>query len=376
MFAKPFNFILVYVVTVFNMTILVSPLVAILIPFIDRRRLTLNISGSMLSQLEMAFFWVIFLVSFFMLCYLFLDMVFGFSVRSSLKNCKRFEKMKDYDFLSNIFDEVKDKFAQKDVKLYIKNSDEVNAFAVASFGRRSVVLTSGIINRYLEESDSPREFLFAIRSILGHEMSHLINKDFLPTYLIIANQKATNFMSWFLNLFFGYAVRFSSIMPLGGRFMGELMIGVYGVLNFVLSSFNRYIVYNVYEFLRKFSSRSIEFRCDKQSALAFGGPNMAFALSFLGESGYFTLFSTHPGTRKRIEKVKYIDLEDKIIRPSFIDSFSNWLTMMIIFVICMAFAKLASVDLLIRQYIYRHEEINHKIHFFLMFIKDFCLKLF
>ena len=33
-----------------------------------------------------------------MLLYLVLDFLFGFSVKSSLKGCKRYEKIKDYDF--------------------------------------------------------------------------------------------------------------------------------------------------------------------------------------------------------------------------------------------------------------------------------------
>lgn len=371
MFAKPFNLILVYIVTVFNMTILACPLIALIIPFLDKSSLTINISNSLFIKIKLAIFIILFLVSFFMLCYFLLDLIFGFAVRSSLKNCKRFEKYKEYDFLSNIFEEVKEKFNEKTVKLYIKNSDEVNAYAVASFGRKAMVLTSGMINHYLNQSENPKEFLFSIRSIMGHEMSHLINKDFLPTYLIIANQRATNFVSSLLNIFFNFAARFSAMIPYGGRFGAELMFITYNILHFFFSFFNRFIVFTIYEFLRKFVSRSLEYRCDRQSARAFGGKNMAFALSFLGKSGYFTLFSTHPATQKRIKKVQKIELDDSIIRPNFADSFSNYLSMMFLLITSIVFAKKAGVDLLVRSYIRDHEAIHQQIRTLYNLIRGF-----
>ena len=44
----------------------------------------------------------------------------------------------------------------------------------------------------------PKAFLSAIRSVMAHEMSHLVNKDFLPTYIILINQKFTNFVSYII----------------------------------------------------------------------------------------------------------------------------------------------------------------------------------
>jgi len=139
------------------------------------------------------------------------------------------------------------------------------------------------------------------------------------------------------------------------------MIEVYNLLNFVISAFNRFVVSNIYEFLRRFVSRAIEYRCDRQSAEAFGGKNMAFALSFLGESGYFTLFSTHPNTKKRIDKVQNIEMVDDVIRPRFIDDLTNYFSFMFLLVLCLFFAKKANVDLLIREYVRNHEAINNKL---------------
>lgn len=369
MFAKPFNLVLVYIVTVFNMAILSSPLIAFLIPFINYKSQTLEISDSILAKLKLAIFLILFFVSFFMLFYLFLDLLFGFAIKSSLKNCTPYNKIKDYDFLSKIFEEVKEKFAQNNVALYIKKSDEINAFAVASFGRKAIVLTSSLIDHYLEKSQNPKEFLYAIRSVISHEMSHLINKDFLPTYLIIANQKATNFVAYFLDIIFNFFTRFSYYTPYIGRFTSSLMNKTHFFLSVFFSFFNRFIVFNIYEFLRKFSSRAIEYRCDKQASQAFGGQNMAFALSFLGKSGYFTLFSTHPATQKRIEKVKNIDIENGVINPRFADVLSNYFSIMFLIIICLIFAKKAAIDLLVREYIRNHETIHNKLIFLINMIK-------
>lgn len=361
MFAKPINLVLVYIVTIFNISILASPLIALLVPFINRHTATLTLTPDLLDKLKLAAFILLFLVSFLMLVYFILDFLFGFAMRASLKGCKRFEKIKDYDFLSKIFEEVKDKFGEKSVKLYIKESDEINAFAVSSLNGKAIVLTSGIIDHYLAGSEDPKEFLYALRSIMAHEMSHLVNKDFLPTFLIMANQKVTNFVSYIVGIIFTFSARAMSFMPMGGRIASNLMFEVYGILNFVLNAFNRFVVFNVYEFLRRWVSRSIEYRCDRQAGEAFGGKNMSLALSFLGESGYFTLFSTHPATKKRMDKVQNVEIEDDIIKPRFIDGLSNYFAMMFLIILCLYFAKQGHIDIFVRDYIRNHEAINNKL---------------
>lgn len=371
MLSKPIHFILVYIITVFNISILFCPLLAALIPFVSRKGLAFSISGSVVDKAVIAFFFLIFLVSVLMLAYFFLDFIFGFAVRASLKGCRRFEKVKEFDFLAKIFEQAKIKFGERHVKLYIKESAEVNAYAVASFGRKAVILTSGLIKDYLRNSKNPEDFLRSIRSIIGHEMSHLINKDFLPTYMIIANKNAVNFVSFILKVFFNILSKIVLFIPYGGRFFGLFMNETYSALNFVLNGFNKLIVNNLYEFLRKSISRSSEYRCDRQSAHAFGGANMARSLSFLGESGYFTVFATHPSTKSRMKKVKDIQAKNKVIRPIFMDSISNYLAFLMLFIVCLYFAKQAGVDVMVRYYVRQHDEIHMKMNFLWSLIKGF-----
>jgi len=358
MFSKPLSIILVYLVTLCNLVVLSAPLFLLLLPFVHVEGSILAIDSGAFAKFKLAFLLLIFAVSFLMLFFLFLDMLFGFSVRSSLKNCIPYEKIKDYDFLTDLFDQVKNKFGVRNVRLYIKKSDEVNAFAVSSFHKRRVVLTKGLINHYLDNCKDSREFLYALRSIIGHEMSHLVNKDFLPTFLIITNQKATNIVSNIIFVIFNVLIRFGSRFTLGSSIYVRSLEYLYVMVNYVLTLFNRLIVYNVYELLRKFISRSIEYRCDNQSAKAFGGKNMALALSMLGDNGYFTLFSTHPGTLRRIKKVKNVKIKGSIVRPRFFDSLANYFSIMILLIICLYFAKLANIDYYVRILLQNHAEIR------------------
>jgi Zn-dependent protease with chaperone function len=367
MFAKPISILLVYVVTIFNIAILATPILAVATPFISFQNSIIATDYSTFEKIKFSFVLLIFAVSFLMLGYLVLDFLFGFSLRASLKNCVRYEKIKDYDFLTDVFDQVKNKFGERSVKLYVKNSDEINAYAISSMGGRAIVLTKGLINHYLVECHDPKMFLYALRSVIGHEMSHLVNKDFLPTFLIITNQKITNFVSSIMHMIFSFGVRIFSMLP-GSRGTSRVMYDTYNVLNFFITAFNRFIVYNLYEFLRRFLSRSVEYRCDRQSAKAFGGQNMALALSMMGESGYFTLFSTHPRTKMRIKKVENIKMRDGITRPGFFDILSNYFSLMFLIVGCLYFAKQAHVDLMVRSYIKNHEAINRKVMAFWQFV--------
>jgi Zn-dependent protease with chaperone function len=105
-----------------------------------------------------------------------------------------------------------------------------------------------MIHHYLAESKNPQEFLLALRSIIGHEMSHLINKDFLPTFLILTNQKVTNFVSTILHFIFSLIIRGARIMPIGSETSVYTMRKAYWILNLVITAFNRLVVYNLYEF--------------------------------------------------------------------------------------------------------------------------------
>ena len=356
MLMKPLNLIIVYILTIINFIILLLPFLSVLMVVIHFNR---NLVMSKIAKFDFVLILnsLIFVVSFLMIFYLLLDFIFGFSVSSSLKNCKNYKKSKNYKFLDEIFCQVKQKFGRKDVKLYIKNSSEINAFAVGCMGKRVIVLTAGLINHALKNSKNKQEFLSMLLSIMGHEMSHLVNKDYLPALLIIVNQKATNLVSTILEILIRWPLIILSFFRLRSRIIFEIILFIYRFVNQIVTFFNAKIIFNLYEFIRRFISRSIEYRCDFQSSQAFGGFNMAKALSLFGNNGYITLFSTHPNTKWRIKKVEKVTSKDIVIKPLTSSSISNYFALMILIIICASSAKVSNADIIIREFLANHPNL-------------------
>lgn len=363
MLVKPLNLIIVYILTIINFIILLMPFTAIII-------LLMNIDQEFvlakMGQVNFIFLLnlFIFIISFLMIFYLFLDFIFGFSLRSSMKGCTKYEKIKEYEFLEALMEQIHKAFGRKDVRLYIDKSMEINAFAVGSLGKKIIVLTQGLITHTLNNSKDRREFLFNLRSIMGHEMSHLINKDYLPALLIIVNEKVTHLISRLLELTLKIPLTILGYVRVRSRILFDIVMFIYSTVNRIFTAFNEKVVFNLYEFIRRFISRSIEYRCDRQAAQAFGGHNMAVALSLFGDNGYFTLFSTHPNTNKRIERVKNLTRKGKIIRPLISSSISNYLALLFLVIVCASTAKASEIDLVTRSYLAEnHEMIFAKISF-------------
>jgi Zn-dependent protease with chaperone function len=354
MFSKPLSLTLVYIITVFNFLILSLPFLVAIFPFIQIEENNIIFARYISFNPKIAMFFLIFIISSSMLIYLFLDFLFGFSVKMALKNCTRFDKLEGYEYLNGIFGEVKNKFGEKNVKLYISKSREINAFAVGSFGRKAIVITDGLIERYANNTDCDEEFLTGIRSILGHEMSHLINKDFLPGLIIITNQKITNFASGILSILFRITMQIIAYLRINNHITAYIITSIYNITDWILTFFNRYIIYNVYQFLKNFLSRSIEYRADRQSAKAFGGINMAFTLSLLGKSGYFTLFSTHPATQRRMKKVEVVEEKNAVIKGSILSRLFNLISIMLLPIICLYAAHLSKLDVFAKYYLYQN----------------------
>jgi Zn-dependent protease with chaperone function len=373
MFAKPINLMMVFIVTAFNLIILALPIISIISPYIEfgSNLSYIKLDAQLYESAKIAIFFLFFIASLFMLVYLFFDFIFGFSVRTSIRGCSEYSKLKDYKFLDDVFKQVQKKFKRKNVKLLIKKSDEINAFALGGIRTSYIVIAEGLINHYLTKSHNMDDFLLAIRSVMGHEMSHIINKDYLPTYLIITNQKITNFLSNSLYFLFTIIARAVAHIPYGGRPSSRVVYSTYTLFHFLLTLFNRVVVYNVYEFVRRFISRSIEYRCDKQSSQAFGGMNMSLALSMLGKRGYFTLFSTHPATQSRINKASKIEENNKQIKPSLINYISNIASFILLISICIYFAMLSQVDVMINAYIQNHEKIHQYLNQVISVIERF-----
>lgn len=276
-------------------------------------------------------------------------------MRRMRKGCIQFNKAKavygQQDILDS-FEWLKQKFKITNVKLYLDpNFSVVNAYAIGSFSGSTVTITMGLINQMQEKAANYDEFIDAVRAILGHEMSHLVNKDFLPGLLTNASESASNLISKIIRWLFICIATLFRIIPWIGWPIAKLIIVLYNLVNFVIMAFFNFIFMPLYNFLIKFFGRSIEYRCDRESAYAYGGDKMAKALEKLGAKGYFSLFSTHPTTSNRVKKVQNITPKNGTIRPGIINMLSNFLSLVLVVFICTYSWGLTNSPDLFRHYI-------------------------
>ncbi|HKK48848.1 MAG TPA: M48 family metalloprotease, partial [Alkalispirochaeta sp.] len=86
-----------------------------------------------------------------------------------------------------------DRFGVSNIRLYVNDDENVNAYAIQNPTRRVVVLTRGLLESFshlwtTEESDSETSendlanYSHAVAGIIGHELSHLKHTDNLPAW--------------------------------------------------------------------------------------------------------------------------------------------------------------------------------------------------
>lgn len=308
---KLLSFILIYILSIVNFAIILLPLMFFVVPIVIFKTNLID-TQSIVSIILFVFFLVSCLMNFIIL----LDFLFGFSSKKFLKNTQSYEKLKEYGIIINAFNEMKIIFNKPNVKLLISNSKAVNAFAVGNMRKQYIVLTCGLLDKYLLKLKTIDNFTLAIRCIIGHEMSHLVNRDYLPTLLLEINEYSTNIVSKIIYMFFRIFLVIFKIIPFFGKIFSYIVFGLYKMINFSLLFFYKYVIIPVYKLIYLKINRSKEFRCDMQSSLANGGLNMASALSILDDREYITLFSSHPKTKKRINYVKNIKPISGTIKPA------------------------------------------------------------
>ena len=310
MIYKLLSFILVYILSIINFVIILSPLFLIVVPIMISQSDYIK-SDSTLTVVLLMFL----IVSCLMILLMLIDYLFGISTRHFLKNTKEYTKIKNYDVLEGVFEDIKLQFTKPNVKLLIEDSTESNAFAVGNMGKQYIVITKGLISTYLMELKDKDYFLGCMKCIIGHEMSHLANRDYLPALLLQMNENATNIVSRIIFGFLNIFINIFQFIPFIGRPLASLIAMFYNAVDFVIFFFYKYVIVSIYKFCQLKVSRENEFRCDFQSAQANGGEMMAKALSVFGEGGYTTIFSTHPKTSVRINKVKKVAELHNIIKP-------------------------------------------------------------
>lgn len=118
--------------------------------------------------------------------------------------CRKIKRKDQIDYIEPIFKEVLkqarelDPHISEDVKLYIRNTQDVNAFAI---GRKTICITDGLLKAPVEQ----------IKATIAHEMGHIAHRDtdwilvisvgnFIVTFVYIIVRVFGKMMSTFFEL--------------------------------------------------------------------------------------------------------------------------------------------------------------------------------
>lgn len=184
-------------------------------------------------------------------------------------------------------------YLRKPFKLYMKNDDSINAFAV---GRNTICFNRGLLAL---DDDS-------IKGILAHEIGHHACRD--TTFLLVIS--ITNLMTNVIIIIAQFLINvisfvFALIFSSERNYIWAVLIRFILIIPFTLIVKFWQLICNL---LISYSARQNEYEADL-FALEIGyGPELRYALSLLDSSTtsyswYEKMFISHPETHKRIEKL-------------------------------------------------------------------------
>jgi len=330
MLLKPLHFILVYVIVVTRLTVSLLPigiLIYLILFFIGSSK------SDMMEYLNGICLCTIFLVSLYTAMYLFIDFIFGLSTR---KICGtkyiEYSHIPTLMWIDPIFKDAKRIFDTNNVQLYISKDESLNAFAVGSMRSNKIVITTGLIDYISSHVLNKRERFLAIAGIISHEMSHIINMDFLPGLLLSANQRFSDTIERVCNNIINSAKAIFGIVPIIGRIPAMILGAYYYIVKSILN-LGQQIIIGLSDTIALVISKNIEYRSDADAAMAFGPEGIGLALGIMRFNTYNSIFSTHPNINSRIKRVMTIEHLSPIILPSNITTFTNTIAITFSFVI-------------------------------------------
>ncbi len=207
--------------------------------------------------------------------------------------------------LQPLFNEVytkarlKDPSISKNVKLYMKDVDYANAYAI---GRETICITKGLLN-----ADGN-----TIKGVLAHEFGHLSHKDTDLIQVISVGNLFITIISFFIRIIFaiaGFFIAFVGVMmgrdeALQGIEMGSIM---FLIPNTIISVF-MWLWTRLGILLMMSASRNEEYAADAFAKEIGYGDALCSFLSFRTsgkEQGLFAaLSSSHPSNSSRLARLK------------------------------------------------------------------------
>jgi Zn-dependent protease with chaperone function len=183
--------------------------------------------------------------------YLFLDLFFGFTVATLVKDCKDISTLEEFSLHKKLFDETLNEFDMDDVKFLLQESQEVNAFAVLTLRKKYVVVTTAMLNHLTNSFPNIEEQKLAIKGMIAHELSHLLNWDSLPNLILLSGQNIAYYLSTALNFVLNIILLILSYIPITAIFSFIVRIA-FNLLQLGLNLVYTYVLHPTYLLVERF----------------------------------------------------------------------------------------------------------------------------
>lgn len=263
----------------------------------------------------------------FTVVYLYLDLFFGFTVKGIIKDCIDINTLENFSIHKELFEETLKEFDMSDVKFLLQESDEINAYAISTLRKEYVIITSGMLEHIGNSFNDIEEQKLALKGMIAHELSHLLNLDSLPNLILLSGQNIANYISTALNFILTYLILILSYIPVTAIL--SLIISIFfSLLRKGLDMVYIYILHPSYLFVERFLGRLNEYRSDYQSAEALSWKPIYFCLSSiikLSGNTYHSNFSTHPNTISRVLLIYKVQRTELNIKASFFSKYFSLL---------------------------------------------------
>lgn len=264
--------------------------------------------------------------------YLFIDLFFGFTVKSVIKDCKDISNLEGFSLHKELFEETLNEFDMSDVKFLLQESEEVNAYAVSTLRRKYVIVTTAMLNHITTSFENIEDQKLALKGMIAHELSHLLNWDSLPNLILLSGQNIAYYLSTALNFVLNIIILILAYIPITAILSLAIRI-IFNILQMGLNLVYNYILHPSYLVVERFLGRLNEYRSDYQSAEALSWKPMhlcLYSLLLLSGNTYHSKFSTHPDTISRVLYIYKVEKSGINIKASFFSKYFSLLLLGII----------------------------------------------